>query len=80
MVVRASFDDFLLVSHQGCYYICNPFTRQYWLALPENMNQMASPFEPGDYGFVCDPNEQRLGGGSTAIIDNIMTLLITGSC
>ncbi|PON87992.1 F-box domain containing protein [Trema orientale] len=68
MVVRASFDGFLLVSHQGCYYICNPFTRQ-WLALPEIPSPIASPLDPGAYGFLCEPSEQVAGESTTIIMD-----------
>ncbi|XP_024019833.1 F-box protein At5g49610 [Morus notabilis] len=57
MVIRASFDDLLLVAPGGCdirdYYICNPLTKQ-WFKLPEAPIGRRSGF-----ALVCIPDSSK---------------------
>ena len=74
VVIRASFDDLLLVSRQGSfkhYYICNLFTRQ-WLALPEIL---CGNLLPSGYGFICKPNER-----SNNIIEYSYMVVLLSKC
>ncbi|PON87994.1 F-box domain containing protein [Trema orientale] len=60
-VIRACFEDLLLVSHKGSfkdYCICNPFTKQ-WLTLPESTHENTwGLLKPSGYGLMCEPHKE----------------------
>ncbi|XP_062086941.1 F-box protein At5g49610-like [Humulus lupulus] len=56
MTVKASFNDLLLVANSTNYYICNPFTRQ-WFLLPKPHNQEI--IVPCRYGLSCSSSKKN---------------------
>ncbi|KAL5579708.1 hypothetical protein UlMin_012150 [Ulmus minor] len=82
VVIKASFDDLLLVANYCYYYICNPLTKN-WLELPEPP-QLSKNLYPEviytGFGLVCKSSSisNKQLGCSTNADYNYKVVLISG--